>query len=181
MFNVYTESATAGRFFGLNVDDLMLSTDPKSLFGEKAGLPFGRIRHLRLLEPADHKHQKQFDVSRTGICRPVQPCANLYACGNDRVLGPRPELQPAVPHDQPSSRPFPAWIPRPSTAPTRSGPRSPAPGGTCTGLPDNRPRRHRGQPRARAVRQIVGRPVPGPCRRSRCGARASGQSRAPAG
>ena len=43
-FNVFTDVPLPGRFFGLIVDDLNFSTDPKSLlYGEKAGIPFSPV------------------------------------------------------------------------------------------------------------------------------------------
>ena len=94
MFNVFTDVPLPGRFFGLNVDDLMFSTDPKSLlFGEKAGMPFSPVGIYdfsnRLITTVETDYNGIFDVllpstNRINCPTPSGVCANLYRfVGND--------------------------------------------------------------------------------------------------
>ncbi|MEA2136771.1 MAG: large repetitive protein, partial [Solirubrobacteraceae bacterium] len=94
MFNVFTDVPLPGRFFGLNVDDLMFSTDPRSLlFGEKAGLAFSPVGIYdfanRLITTVETDYNGIFDVllpstNRINCPTPSGVCANLYRfVGND--------------------------------------------------------------------------------------------------
>ena len=196
MFNVYTDVPLPGRFFGLNVDDLMFSTDPKSLlFGEKAGLPFSPVGIYdfsnRLITTVETDYNGIYDVllpstNRINCPTPSGVCANLYRfVGNDPgVPGPaQPELQPAVPDDRRRVRGVPGLIIPADTAPTQVGVTVQLPGHPAehpARLPGQRPRRDRGQPRPRAVRRLPA--VHDRHRRpgSRSTARASAPPRAPA-
>ncbi len=94
MFNVYTDVPLPGRFFGLIVDDLNFSSDPKSLlYGEKAGVPFAPVGIYdyanRLVTTVESDYNGIFDVllpstNRINCPTPSGVCANLYRfVGND--------------------------------------------------------------------------------------------------
>ena len=173
MFNVYTDVPLPGRFFGLNVDDLMFSTDPKSLlFGEKAGLPFNPVGIYdfsnRLITTVETDYNGIFDVllpstNRINCPTPSGVCANLYRfVGNDpgipgrlnlnynpqyRTIAAEFEALPG-PHHPGRHRPDPGRRDRPD-------PRHPAEHPAV--LPDQRPRGQRGQPRSRSCTPSPGR------------------------
>lgn len=93
-FNVFTDVPIPGRFWGLIVDDLNFSTDPKSLlYGEKAGVPFAPVGIYdytnRLVATVESDYNGLFDVllpstNRINCPTPSGVCANLYRfVGND--------------------------------------------------------------------------------------------------
>jgi hypothetical protein len=93
-FNVFTDVPLPGRFFGLLVDDLNFSTDPKSLlFGEKAGIPFAPVGIYdfanRLVTTVETDYNGLYDVllpstNRINCPTPSGVCAGLYHfVGND--------------------------------------------------------------------------------------------------
>lgn len=93
-FNVFTDVPLPTRFWGLVVDDLNFSADPKSLlFGEKAGVPFAPVGIYdytnRLVYTAESDYNGLFDVllpstNRINCPTPSGVCPNLYRfVGND--------------------------------------------------------------------------------------------------
>ena len=83
-----------GRFWGLIVDDLNFSSNPKSLtYGEKAGMPFAPVGIYdytdRLITTVESDYNGLFDVllpstNRINCPTPSGVCANLYRfVGND--------------------------------------------------------------------------------------------------
>ena len=112
-FNLFTDVPIPGRFWGLIVDDLNFSTDPRSLlFGEKAGVPFAPVGIYdyanRLIDTVESDFNGLFDVllpssNRISCPTPSGVCANLYRfVGNDPgVPGAlNPNFKPAVPDDR---------------------------------------------------------------------------------
>jgi SdrD B-like domain/IPT/TIG domain len=94
MFNVFTDIPLPGRFFGLLVDDLNFSSDPKSLlYGEKAGIPFAPVGIYdyanRLVTTVETDFNGIYDVllpstNRINCPTPSGVCSNLYRLvGND--------------------------------------------------------------------------------------------------
>ncbi len=94
VFNLYTDVPVPTRFWGLLVDDLNFSADPKSLlFGEKAGVPFAPVGIYdytdRLVTTVESDFNGLFDVllpssNRINCPTPSGVCANLYRfVGND--------------------------------------------------------------------------------------------------
>ena len=93
-FNFFTEVPLPTRFWGLLVDDLNFSTDPKSLmYGEKAGVPFAPVGIYdytnRLVATVETDYNGLYDVLLTSTNRincpsPSGVCANSYRfVGND--------------------------------------------------------------------------------------------------
>lgn len=93
-FNVFTDVPLPTRFWGLIVDDLNFSSDPRSLlFGEKAGIPFAPVGIYdytnRLVYTAESDFNGLFDVllpstNRINCPTPSGVCPNLYRfVGND--------------------------------------------------------------------------------------------------
>ncbi len=93
-FNLYTDVPIPGRFWGLVVDDLNFSGDPRSLlYGEKAGIPFAPVGIYdyanRLVTTVESDFNGLFDVllpstNRISCPTPSGVCANLYRfVGND--------------------------------------------------------------------------------------------------
>ena len=93
-FNLFTDVPIPGRFWGLIVDDLNFSSDPKSLlYGEKAGVPFAPVGIYdytnRLVPTVESDFNGLFDVllpstNRISCPTPSGVCANLYRfVGND--------------------------------------------------------------------------------------------------
>ena len=93
-FNVFTDVPLPGRFFGLIVDDLNFSSDPKSIFyGEKAGVPFAPVGVYdytdRLVTTVESDYNGIFDLllpstNRINCPTPSGVCANVYRfVGND--------------------------------------------------------------------------------------------------
>lgn len=93
-FNVFTEVPVPGRFWGLIVDDLNFSSDPRSLlYGEKAGVAFAPVGIYdfanRLVTTVESDFNGLFDVllpstNRISCPTPSGVCANLYRfVGND--------------------------------------------------------------------------------------------------
>jgi uncharacterized repeat protein (TIGR01451 family) len=94
MFNVYTDVPLPGRFYGLTVDDLMATTDPKSLlYGEKAPLAFNPVGIYdawnRLITTVETDYNGIYDVllpstNRINCPTPSGVCAGVYrTVGND--------------------------------------------------------------------------------------------------
>jgi len=93
-FNLFTDVPLPGRFWGLIVDDLNFSSNPKSLlYGEKAGVPFAPVGIYdwtnRLVTTVESDYNGLFDVllpstNRINCPTPSGVCANLYRfVGND--------------------------------------------------------------------------------------------------
>ena len=95
IFNLFTDVPVPSRLWGLIVDDLNFSSDPRSLlYGEKAGVPFAPVGHLRLhrtgsVTTVESDFNGLFDVllpstNRINCPTPSGVCANLYRfVGND--------------------------------------------------------------------------------------------------
>ncbi|MBS1108469.1 MAG: pectin lyase-like protein [Anaeromyxobacteraceae bacterium] len=94
IFHLFTDVPLPGRFWGLLVDDLTFSADPRSLlYGEKAGIPFAPVGIYdytnRLVHTAESDFNGLFDVllpstNRINCPTPSGVCANLYRfVGND--------------------------------------------------------------------------------------------------
>lgn len=93
-FNLFTDVPVPGRFWGLLVDDLNFSSNPRSLsYGEKMGIPFAPVGIYdytnRLVYTAESDYNGLFDVllpstNRISCPTPSGVCANLYRfVGND--------------------------------------------------------------------------------------------------
>ncbi len=93
-FNLFTDVPLPGRFWGLIVDDLNFSTNPKSLlYGEKLGVPFAPVGIYdytnRLIYTVEFDYNGLWDVllpstNRISCPTPSGVCANLYRfVGND--------------------------------------------------------------------------------------------------
>ncbi len=93
-FNYFTDVPLPGRFWGLIVDDLNFSSDPKSLLvGEKAGVPFAPVGIYdysnKLVYTTESDYNGLWDVlmpstNRINCPTPSGVCANLYRfVGND--------------------------------------------------------------------------------------------------
>ncbi len=93
-FNLFTDVPIPGRMWGLLVDDLNFSSDPKSLlYGEKAGVPFAPVGIYdwtnHLVATVESDYNGLFDVllpssNRISCPTPSGVCANLYRfVGND--------------------------------------------------------------------------------------------------
>ncbi len=93
-FNLFTDVPIPGRFWGLIVDDLNFSSDPRSLlYGEKAGVPFAPVGIYdytnRLVYTTESDYNGLWDVllpssNRINCPTPSGVCANLYRfVGND--------------------------------------------------------------------------------------------------
>jgi uncharacterized repeat protein (TIGR01451 family) len=93
-FNVFTDVPLPVRFWGLAVDDLNFSSDPKSLlYGEKMGIPFAPVGIYdytnRLVTTTESDYNGLFDVllpstNRISCPTPSGVCPNLYRfVGND--------------------------------------------------------------------------------------------------
>jgi hypothetical protein len=93
-FNLFTDVPLPGRFWGLIVDDLNFSSNPKSLaYGEKQPLPFAPVGIYdytnRLITTVESDYNGLFDVllpstNRISCPTPSGVCANLYRfVGND--------------------------------------------------------------------------------------------------
>jgi uncharacterized repeat protein (TIGR01451 family) len=93
-FNYFTDVPLPGRFWGLIVDDLNFSSDPKSLLvGEKAGVPFAPVGVYdytnKLVYTTESDYNGLWDVlmpstNRINCPTPSGVCGNLYRfVGND--------------------------------------------------------------------------------------------------
>jgi hypothetical protein len=93
-FNLFTAVPLPGRFWGLLVDDLNFSSNPKSVsYGEKAGVPFAPVGIYdytdRLVTTVESDYNGLFDVllpstNRISCPTPSGVCSNLYRfVGND--------------------------------------------------------------------------------------------------
>ena len=94
VFHLFTDVPIPTRFWGLLVDDLTFSADPRSLlYGEKAGIPFAPVGIYdytnRLVATVESDFNGLFDVllpssNRINCPTPSGVCANLYRfVGND--------------------------------------------------------------------------------------------------
>ncbi|GAB4452169.1 MAG: hypothetical protein Kow0031_34600 [Anaerolineae bacterium] len=94
VFNVFTDVPVPGHFWGLIVDDLNFSSNPKSLlYGEKAGVPFAPVGIYdwanRLVDTIESDYNGLWDVllpssNRINCPTPSGVSANLYRfVGND--------------------------------------------------------------------------------------------------
>jgi uncharacterized repeat protein (TIGR01451 family) len=93
-FNLFTDVPLPGRFWGLIVDDLNYSSNPKQTgYGEKMGIPFAPVGIYdytnRLITTVESDYNGLFDVllpstNRISCPTPSGVCANLYRfVGND--------------------------------------------------------------------------------------------------
>jgi len=93
-FNLFTDVPLPGRFWGLIVDDLNFSSNPKSTaYGEKLGIAFAPVGIYdytnRLITTVESDYNGLFDVllpstNRISCPTPSGVCANLYRfVGND--------------------------------------------------------------------------------------------------
>ncbi len=94
IFHLFTDVPLPGRFWGLIVDDLTFSADPRSLlYGEKQGISFAPVGIYdytdRLITTVESDFNGLFDVllpstNRINCPTPSGVCANLYRfVGND--------------------------------------------------------------------------------------------------
>lgn len=94
IFHLFTDVPLPGRFWGLLVDDLTFSADPRSLlYGEKQGISFAPVGIYdytdRLITTVESDFNGLFDVllpstNRINCPTPSGVCANLYRfVGND--------------------------------------------------------------------------------------------------
>ena len=110
-FNLFTDVPIPGRFWGLIIDDLNFSTDPKSITLRREGRHAVRAgRHLRLHQPARHHRRVRLQrpVRRAAAVdqphqlpdavRRLRQPVPLRRQRPGRAGSPEPELQPAVPH-----------------------------------------------------------------------------------
>ncbi len=113
VFNLFTDVPLPTRFWGLLVDDLNFSVDPKSLlFGEKAGVPFAPVGIYDWTNKLDHDRRVglQRTVRRAAAVeqpdqlpdavRRVREPVPVRRQRPGRSRSAQPELQPAVPHDR---------------------------------------------------------------------------------
>ena len=141
-FNLFTDVPIPGRFWGLIVDDLNFSTDPRSLlFGEKAGVPFAPVGIYdyanRLIDTVESDFNGLFDVllpssNRISCPTPSGVCANLYRfVGNDPgVPGAlNPNFKPQFRTIAAEFEAFPGLIVPADLAPTQVGVSIELPGG----------------------------------------------------
>jgi len=93
-FNLFTDVPLPSRFWGLIVDDLNFSSNPRSInYGEKAGVPFAPVGIYdftnRLVTTVESDYNGLWDVlmpstNRISCPTPSGVCANLYRMvGND--------------------------------------------------------------------------------------------------
>ena len=110
-FNVFTDVPLPGRFWGLLVDDLNFSSEPHQInYGEKAGVRFAPVGHLRLHEPArlHGRVRLQRPVRRADAVDQPDQLPDAVGCLRQRLPlrrqrprhagQPQRQLQPAVPH-----------------------------------------------------------------------------------
>ncbi|HMN26780.1 MAG TPA: hypothetical protein PKE45_01405, partial [Caldilineaceae bacterium] len=141
-FNFYTDVPLPGRFWGLLVDDLNFSSDPKSLlFGEKAGIPFGPVGIYdfanRLVATTESDFNGLFDVllpstNRISCPTPSGVCANVYRfVGNDPGIPGRlnPNYKPEFRTIAAEFEAFPGLLVPADLAPTQVGVTVQLPGG----------------------------------------------------
>jgi hypothetical protein len=94
LFNLFTDVPLPGRFWGLLVDDLNFSSNPKStMYGEKAGVPFAPVGVYdwtnRLITTVESDYNGLWDVllpstNRINCPTPSGVCAGMYrTVGND--------------------------------------------------------------------------------------------------
>jgi hypothetical protein len=133
-FNLFTDVPVPGRFWGLLVDDLNFSTNPKSLlYGEKAGVPFTSVGIYdwsnRLVATTESDYNGLFDVllpstNRINCPTPSGVCANLYRfVGNDPGIPGRlnPNYNPQFRTIAAEFEAFPGLIVPADLAPTQMG------------------------------------------------------------
>ena len=133
-FNVFTEVPVPGRFWGLIVDDLNFSSNPKSLlYGEKAGVPFAPVGIYdwtnRLVGTVESDYNGLWDVllpstNRISCPTPSGVCANLYRfVGNDPGIPGRlnPNYNPQFRTISAEFEAFPGLLVPADLAPTQVG------------------------------------------------------------
>ncbi|MCX6045653.1 MAG: hypothetical protein NT075_11125, partial [Chloroflexi bacterium] len=141
-FNLFTDVPIPGRFWGLAVDDLNFSADPKSLlYGEKAGIPFAPVGIYdfadRLVTTAESDFNGLFDVllpstNRISCPTPSGVCSNVYRfVGNDPGIPGRlnPNYKPEFRTIAAEFEAFPGLIVPADLAPTQVGVTVQLPGG----------------------------------------------------
>ncbi|MEZ4866169.1 MAG: choice-of-anchor D domain-containing protein [Caldilineaceae bacterium] len=141
-FNFFTDVPLPGRFWGLIVDDLNFSANPKSLlYGEKAGVPFAPVGIYdyanRLVTTVESDYNGLWDVllpstNRISCPTPSGVCANLYRfVGNDPGIPGRlnPNYKPAFRTIAAEFEAFPGLIVPADLAPTQVGVTVQLPGG----------------------------------------------------
>jgi hypothetical protein len=141
-FNLFTDVPIPGRFWGLIVDDLNFSSDPKSLlYGEKAGVPFAPVGIYdwtnHLVTTVESDYNGLFDVllpstNRISCPTPSGVCANLYRMvGNDPGVPGRlnPNFKPEFRTIAAEFEAFPGLLVPADLAPTQVGVTVQLPGG----------------------------------------------------
>jgi hypothetical protein len=141
-FNLFTDVPLPGRFWGLIVDDLNFSSDPKSLLvGEKAGVPFAPVGIYdwtnRLITTVESDYNGLWDVllpstNRISCPTPSGVCANLYRfVGNDPGIPGRlnPNFKPQFRTIAAEFEAFPGLLVPADLAPTQVGVSAQLPGG----------------------------------------------------
>ncbi|MBI5069294.1 MAG: IPT/TIG domain-containing protein [Deltaproteobacteria bacterium] len=144
-FNYFTDVPIPGRFWGLIVDDLNFSADPKSLlYGEKGGVPFAPVGIYdwanRLVTTVESDYNGLFDVlvpstNRISCPTPSGVCANLYRMvGNDPGIPGRlnPNYNPQFRTISAEFEAFPGLLVPADLAPTQVGVTVQLPGGLAT-------------------------------------------------
>jgi hypothetical protein len=141
-FNLFTDVPIPVRFWGLLVDDLNFSSDPRSLvYGEKAGVPFAPVGIYdytnRLVYTTESDFNGLFDVllpstTRISCPTPSGVCANLYRfVGNDPGIPGRlnPNYNPQFRTIAAEFEAFPGLLVPADLAPTQVGVTIQLPGG----------------------------------------------------
>lgn len=141
-FNLFTDVPLPGRFWGLIVDDLNFSSNPKSLdVGEKAGVPFAPVGIYdytnKLVATVESDYNGLFDVllpstNRISCPTPSGVCANLYRfVGNDPGAPGRlnPNYNPQFRTIAAEFEAFPGLLVPADLAPTQVGVTVQLPGG----------------------------------------------------
>ncbi len=145
IFNLYTDVPIPARFWGLIVDDLNFSANPKSLtYGEKAGVPFAPVGIYdytdRLVTTVESDYNGLFDVllpssNRINCPTPSGVCANLYRfVGNDPGVPGRlnPNYNPQFRTIAAEFEAIPGLLVPADLAPTQVGVTVQLPGGQAT-------------------------------------------------
>ena len=168
-FNLFTDVPLPARFWGLIVDDLNFSSNPRSInYGEKAGVPFAPVGIYdftnRLITTVESDYNGLWDVlmpstNRISCPTPSGVCANLYRMvGNDPGVPGRlnPNYRPEFRTIAAEFEALPGLIVPADLAPTQVGVTVQLPGGQAN-LVELRPRR-RPRPQLLAVSQpyVVG-------------------------
>ena len=142
LFNLFTDVPLPGRFWGLLVDDLNFSSNPKSTsYGEKAGVPFAPVGIYdwtnRLITTVESDYNGLWDVllpstNRINCPTPSGVCAGMYrTVGNDPGIPGRlnPNYKPQFRTIAAEFEAYPGLIVPADLAPTQVGLTVQLPGG----------------------------------------------------